>query len=398
MIDSTNSATILQRTLPTSKQPLAANRTSKAAKGDNSDKRYCAKERRPPQRQVMAIPTTNAGASCATSGKSAPPRRVAAITPSTKIAVAASMPQAARPRLPRRTEASLPRQRPATTPPWPTFGLATSDNAASSIALAPGIAPNANTFQPVKSSELRAVPGQNAETTANAVAAKACFTFRKIPREQRAPRARSRTRPPEQPLCPHSRTHDVVRHRAQATLRQQVRARAPKTATPESASATTSAPTANAAPALATRAPPQRQRPPRPKTPAPCARQSSCTRECSQPPRTRQTRIRQPPINARSALSCAVLCGQSCSSPHATRRARQEVAGRRAALFVAIGAIVARLAHQHRKLTRASPRVTHMRQHSVGEQLDRIESVVAIDCKRTKQRRRRPPRSNRRAP
>ena len=58
----------------------------------------------------------------------------------------------------------------------------------------------------------------------------------------------------------------------------------------------------------------------------------------------------------------------------------------RAALFVAIGAIVARLAHQHRKLTRASPRVTHMRQHSVGEQLDRIESVVAIDCKRTKQR------------
>ena len=38
------------------------------------------------------------------------------------------------------------------------------------------------------------------------------------------------------------------------------------------------------------------------------------------------------------------------------------------------------------KSSGASPRVTHMRQHSVGEQLDRIESVVAIDCKRTKQR------------
>lgn len=37
---STNSATILQGTPPTSKRPRAANRTSKAAKGDNSDKRY----------------------------------------------------------------------------------------------------------------------------------------------------------------------------------------------------------------------------------------------------------------------------------------------------------------------------------------------------------------------
>ena len=131
--------------------------------------------------QVMAIPATNAGASCATSGKSAPPRRVAAITPSTKIVVAASIPQAARPRLPR-----AHRSEPTTaatshdTAMAHTFGLATSDNAASSIALAPGIAPNANTFQPVKSSE-PAHARQNAETTANAVAAKACFTFRKYP-------------------------------------------------------------------------------------------------------------------------------------------------------------------------------------------------------------------------
>lgn len=178
---STNSATILRATSSTSKQPRAANRTSKAAKGDNSDNRYSREGTPADVAQVMAIPATNAGASCATSGKSAPPRRVAAITPSTKIVVAASMPQAARPRLPR-----AHRSEPTTAATSHdaamahTFGLATSDNAASSIALAPGIAPNANTFQPVKSSE-PAHARQNAETTANAVAAKACFTFRKYP-------------------------------------------------------------------------------------------------------------------------------------------------------------------------------------------------------------------------
>ena len=59
-------------------------------------------------------------------------------------------------------------------------GLVTSDNAASSIALAPGMAPNANTFQPVKSNE-PAHAKQNAETTANAVATRACFAPRKYP-------------------------------------------------------------------------------------------------------------------------------------------------------------------------------------------------------------------------
>ena len=127
------------------------------------------------------------------------------------------------------------------------LGLATSDNAAFSIALAPGMAPNANTFQPVKSSE-PAHARQNAETAANAVAASACLMFKKYPASSGTAGAKPNA-PAKTAVAP-TFAHACQRAPPSASHATPASASASaKNGDPASASATTSAPTANAAPA-----------------------------------------------------------------------------------------------------------------------------------------------------